>query len=152
MADPRTKRDLESRKTDTRNSDNWLPQGMLGTPDPQDGWTFRWIRTESRGKADNANVSKRFREGWTAVKAEDHQEIQMIQEYGTRFEGNIEVGGLLLCKAPTELMQQRTDHFTRLAETQLESVDNSFMRENDPRMPLSKSSIERKTRTEFGKG
>lgn len=152
MAEQRTKRELESRETETRTPDKWIQQGSLATPAPQDGWVFRWVRTATLGKADNANVSKRFREGWTAVKAEDHQEIQMIQEYGTRFEGNIEVGGLLLCKAPSEFMQQRTDHFTRLAETQLESVDNSFMRENDPRMPLSKSSIERKTRTEFGKG
>ena len=38
----------------------------------------------------------------------------------------------------------------QMAAQQMESVDNSFMRENDPRMPLLKP--DRTTRTSFGKG
>ena len=69
---------------------------------------------------------------------------------GSQFEGNIEVGGLLLCKAPEGKMKAREKHFGEIAENQMMSVDNNFMRENDPRMPLLEP--ERRSRvSSFGK-
>ena len=67
----------------------------------------------------------------------------------SRFKDNIEVAGLLLCKIPEEFMEQRKQYFSAKNRDQIESVDNNFMRENDPRMPLFK---ERKSTTSFGKG
>ena len=74
----------------------------------------------------------------------------VMSDISSRFEGNIEVGGLLLCKAPKEEMDKRAAYYQQMASSQMESVDNSFMRENDPRMPLLKP--DRTTRTQFGKG
>ena len=62
--------------------------------------------------------------------------MRVISDHDSRFPDNIEVGGLILCSAPTELMQQRRDYQARKAEGQIEAVDRNFMRENDPRMPL----------------
>jgi len=56
----------------------------------------------------------------------------------------------LLCKAPQEEMDKRQEYYQKMAAQQMESVDNSFMRENDPRMPLLKP--DRTTRSSFGKG
>jgi hypothetical protein len=95
-------------------------------------------------------VSQKFREGWIPVKAEDHPELEVMSDVGSRFDGNIEVGGLLLCKAPEAEMKRRQEYFEQMAENQMESVDNSFMRENDPRMPVLKP--ERSSRTTFGRG
>jgi hypothetical protein len=67
----------------------------------------------------------------------------------SRFKDNIEVAGLLLCKVPDELMEQRRAHFDKLTQAQTESVDNNFMRENDARMPLFS---EKRTKTSFGSG
>jgi hypothetical protein len=67
----------------------------------------------------------------------------------SRFKGNVEIGGLLLCKAPKELMEQRKDYFARKNQSQMESVDNNFMRESDSRMPLFK---EKRSTTSFGNG
>jgi len=67
----------------------------------------------------------------------------------SRFKGNIEIGGLLLCKAPEELMKQRDNFYTRQAESQMDAVDNNFMRQNDARMPLF---TEKRTTTSFGRG
>ena len=100
MAEERTKREAESRTAEERPSDSWLPASILPNPDPVDGWVFRWIRTSTLGKADNTNVSQKFREGWVPVKAEDHPELEVMSDIDSRFEGNIEIGGLLLCKAP----------------------------------------------------
>ena len=46
-------------------------------------------------------------------------------------------------------MEQRTAHFQKAADNQMQSVDNNYLRENDPRMPLLKP--ERSTRTTFGR-
>ena len=66
-----------------------------------------------------------------------------------QFKGSIEIGGLVLCRAPEEFMKQRAVHYEKLANQQMESVDNTYMRENDPRMPMFK---ERSTKVTFGKG
>ena len=66
-----------------------------------------------------------------------------------RFKDNIVIGGLMLCKAPIELVEERTEHFKEQTSNQIKSVDNNLMRENDPRMPLFN---ERKSKVTFGKG
>jgi len=73
-----------------------------------------------------------------------------MSDVDSRFKGNVEVGGLLLCKAPAEKMESRKKYFQELADRQIEGVDRSFLRENDPRMPLLNP--ERSTRTTFGRG
>jgi len=90
-----------------------------------------------------------FREGWEPVKAEDHPELMLESDMGSNFKGNVEVGGLLLCKAPAGKMRARSKHFQQVADNQMESVDNNYLRENDPRMPLLDP--ERSTRTTFGR-
>ena len=90
-----------------------------------------------------------FREGWEPVKAEEHPELKLQSDLDSQFKGNIEVGGLLLCKCSEEKMKQRTKHFQQIADNQMESVDNNFLRENDPRMPLLNP--ERSSRTTFGR-
>jgi|TARA_R100001129_G_C5116566_1_gene188755 hypothetical protein len=90
-----------------------------------------------------------FREGWEPVRAEDHPELMLESDIGSQFKGNIEVGGLLLCKAPEELMAARTKHFQDIASNQMSSVDNNYLRESDPRMPMLNP--ERSTRTTFGR-
>jgi hypothetical protein len=73
----------------------------------------------------------------------------MQADPNSRFKGNIEIGGLLLCKAPKELMDQRDAYYANQAKAQIQSVDNNFMRLNDERMPLF---TEKKTTVSFGKG
>jgi hypothetical protein len=51
-------------------------------------------------------------------------------------DGNVEIGGLLLCKKPREMADARREYYDQKARNQMESVDNSFMRNNDARMPL----------------
>jgi hypothetical protein len=101
------------------------------------------------GASDPKNISTSFREGYEPVKADDYPEMMMHATQEGRFKGNIEMGGLLLCAIPTEFLKQREAHFANVNKSQMESVDNNFMRENDPRM--SKFS-ERSTKVSFGTG
>ena len=50
--------------------------------------------------------------------------------------GNVEIGGLMLCKMPSEMYRARQEYFNNMAQGQMDSVDNHFLRNNDPRMPL----------------
>lgn len=148
MAENRLAREADKRES-TQRVQQWTPPQTLPEPEPQEGWVFRWIRTSIMGQADPSNTSAKFREGWEPVKAEDQPNLMMQADPNSRFKGNIEIGGLLLCKAPVELMKQRDDYYIKQAQAQLSSVDNNFMRLNDERMPLFN---ERKSTTSFGKG
>ena len=117
-------------------------------PTPIKGWAFRWIRTSSLGQADNTNVSQKMREGWIPVKAEDHPELKVMSDVDSKFKGNVEVGGLLLCKIPEEEITKRANYYSNLAQNQMDAVDNSFLREENPVMPLIK---DRSSRTTFSK-
>ena len=141
--------DRNDRKDDTRESQErkvtWKRPSALPDPDPIEGVEFRWIRTASLGQADMTNVSAKMREGWEPVKAEDHPELKIISDVDSKFKGNVEVGGLLLCKNSTENMDARRDYQQNQASSQMQAVDNSYMKESDPRMPVLKP--EKSTRT-----
>ena len=148
MAENRLTREVENRESAQRKM-AWTPPQTLPEPEAQDGWVFRWIRTSIMGQADPSNTSAKFREGWEPVKASEQPNLMMQADPNGRFKDNIEIGGLLLCKAPAELMKQRDDYYAMQAKAQIQSVDNNFMRLNDERMPLFN---ERKTTVSFGKG
>jgi hypothetical protein len=97
----RTSRTSETREESKRKV-SWQRPTMLPTPEPREGIEFRWIRTSTLGNTDNTNVSSRFREGWTPVRKEDHPNLHVVSDIDSRFQDNIEVGGLLLCQNSTE--------------------------------------------------
>lgn len=148
MAENRTNRELNTREQTARKR-SWVRPELLPTPNAEPGYEFRWVRISSMGTADPMNVSSRLREGWEPVKAADHPEVHLMQSEDARFKDNIVVGGLMLCKTPSEMVEQRNAYFQGQADAQMKSVDNNFMRENDPRMPLFN---ERKTKVTFGNG
>lgn len=144
----RAPRELETREKMERPK-QWMPPQLLPDPTPEPGYAYRWIRIASLGKDDATNISGKLREGWEPVKASDHPEIRLFGSNNARFPDSVEVGGLLLCKTPVEFTDQRNAYYRNQAEAQMNSVDNTYMRENDPRMPMFK---ERKSTVTFGKG
>jgi hypothetical protein len=59
----------------------------------------------------------------------------------------IGVGGLLLTRVPEEIAQQRTDHYVKQGQENVEAVDNDLMKEQHPSMPIN---IDRQTSVSFG--
>ena len=144
----RAARDLESRDTTYRPS-YWKAPEVLPMPDERPGWKHRYVRLSTNGVADPSNISSKLREGYEPCKAEDYPELMMHAAIEGRFKGGIEIGGLLLCRIPAEFMEQRAKHFSQLNQSQMESVDNNFLRESNPKMPLFS---EKKTNVTFGSG
>lgn len=148
MAENRLKRDIDTRETEVRKT-AWRRPEVLPTPTPEPGYEFHWVRVSTQGQVDATNVSSKLREGWVPVKASDHPEITLVAIENERFAENIVIGGLMLCKAPVEMVDERNDFYNQQSAMQMRSVDNNFMRENDPRMPLFN---DRRSKVTFGKG
>jgi hypothetical protein len=144
----RLTRELDTREKMERPK-QWMPPQLLPDPTPEEGYAFRWIRIATQGKDDAKNVSGKLREGWEPVKASDHPEIRLFGQTDGQFPDSVQVGGLMLCKTPVEFTVQRDAHYQKQTDAQMQSVDNTYMRENDPRMPMFK---ERRSEVTFGKG
>jgi hypothetical protein len=148
MAENRLTRELEAR-TQQERPKQWAPAETLPEPDKQPGFAYRWIRVSTLDKADPRNLSSKLREGWEPVKISEQPKFQLLIDPNSRFKDNIEIGGLVLCKTPDEFVNQRNAYYANQTQAQTTAIDNSFMRENDARMPLF---AERKSSTSFGKG
>ena len=144
----RIPRDNETREA-TERTKSWRPPSLLPVPAPRRGISYRWVRTSSFGQTDNKNVSARLREGWVPVKAQDHPELMLSSDRDSKFPDGIEVGGLLLCQTSNEIVEARARYYGNRAQDQIDSVDNSYLRDNDPLMPKLKP--ERRTRVSRGK-
>jgi hypothetical protein len=143
----RTNRDLVSRDKTARYV--YKPSSTLPDPTPEPGFTYRWIATHILGQSDPTNVSRKMRDGYEPVKAADHPELMIP---GNEKTGNVEIGGLMLCKIPTEKAQAMAEYYAGQNQNQMDSVDNNFMRQNDPRMPLFSDRKSSVTRGGFGNG
>jgi len=143
MADSRNPREMSTRAATARTV--WAPPSTLPEVTPQEGYGYRWIATHVYGRELNTNVSLRMREGWVPVKAADHPEL--MASVGAN--GNVEFGGLILCKMPKETIRARDEYYAQRQNAQATSVDNTFLRENDPRMPLFN---EKRSQVVFGRG
>ena len=106
----RNSRSAETRETQTRRKP-WQPPSMLDAPKAPAGYKFRWIRESVRGQDDKSNMSKRVREGYEPVRAEDYPDFEAPTiENGSR-SGVIGVGGLILAKVPLETAEERNAYF-----------------------------------------
>jgi len=147
MATDRTPRDLASRENEKRFE--YVPASMLPDPRPDPMYTHQWVATHVMGVLDPVNASKRFRDGWEPVKAVDHPELFL----SGNAQGNVEVGGLMLCRMPKERAEARKRYYAEQNANQMASVDSNFLRASDARMPLFSEKASEVTRGgAFGKG
>ena len=131
----------------------WTPPSSLDAPPAPKGFVHRWIRTELMGQEDTGNVSKKLREGWEFVRAEeiknqlgDHSYPVIAQ--GT-YAGLIGVAGLVLGRIPEEIAKSRAEYFRKITQDRVDAVDNDVLKEQRPEMPMN---ISRQSRVTFGGG
>ena len=127
MAENRLARELETR-TQTERPKSWQPASTLPEPDKQPGYAYRWVRVSTLSQADPKNISAKLREGWEPVRIEEQPKFKMLIDPNSRFKDNIEVAGLLLCKIPTDFVDQRNDYFAKQTKANIDAVDSNFMR------------------------
>jgi len=142
-----------SRTTETREKKSrpqpWRPPSALDAPEPPPGFKHRWLRVESLGFDDKKNISSRLREGFELVRAEEYPDFEAPTIDNGKHAGVIGVGGLVLARIPTEIVEQRNKYFAEKTDSQMEAVDNNLFREQHPSMPIHSN---RDTRVTFGGG
>lgn len=143
--DPRAAETSEALFT---RQDEWAPPDMLPMPKEHPDWVYRYVRTATMGQDDPTNFSRSRREGWEPVKASEHPEIAMMADDGAK--DSIEIGGLILCRAPRKRMEQRKAYYENKTLEQEQAVDNDLMKQNDARMPMD--AVSRQTKVTFGRG
>jgi hypothetical protein len=148
MAENRIPREAQSREQAERPK-TWKPAELLPEVAREPGYAYHWVRVTLNGAPDQRNFSAKLREGWEPVTTSEQPQMRMFLDPTSRFKDNIEVGGLLLCKSPQELVDQRNAHYADQNRQQVEGVDGNYMRQSDRRMPLFS---ERKSSTSFGNG
>jgi len=146
----KTSRNSELRSKDKRKTQWVLPSNLDAPPAPE-GYKHRWLRAEAGGFVDSANMSKKLREGYELVRAEELKELIGDNEFPVISEGKhsgvIGVGGLVLARIPIEIVRQRSEYFNRKSKDQIRAVDNDLMKEQRPEMPIN---ISRQSRVTFG--
>ena len=143
--------DKTSRAATTRQKSerptSWRPPSLLDAPPAPAGFIHRWIRSEMLGQDDKPNFTKRLREGYEPVRADEYPDFDCATIDEGRYKGVIGVGGLILARLPVEVAESRKRYFTQKTSQQMSAVDNDLMREQHPSMPISK---ERSSRVSFG--
>ena len=146
--------DRHSRSAETRDSQTrrtpWKPPSMLDAPEAPPGYQFRWIRESTRGENDKSNMSKRIREGYEPVRAEDYPDFEAPTIESGSNKGVIGVGGLILAKVPVETAAERNAYFKDQADSAMQGVDQNYMRESDSKMPIKGGDINRQSKVQFG--
>ena len=117
----RAPRDSQSREEEER-FEPWAPASTLPQPKDMDGYRFKWVRRMSLGETDVMNMSKRRREGWEPVTAEDQPDLAAFSDTP----GVVEIGGLVLCKMPEERARSRDRYYSDRAREQSDGLSRQF--------------------------
>ena len=121
----------------------YQPPNYLEAPKPKvDGIKYRWVRVSAGGEDDSQNISKKRREGYEFVRADEHPDA-----------GVIGAGDLVLAKIPVEMSDAKKEYFEQKTKRQSQAVDADILKEQHPSMPVhqkrSSSVTKGKRKTEF---
>ena len=144
----KTSRTAETREKKSRPQP-WRPPSALDAPEPPPGFKHRWLRVESLGFDDKKNISSRLREGFELVRSDEYPDFEAPTIENGKHAGVIGVGGLVLARIPTEIVNQRNKYFAEKTDSQMKAVANNLFREQHPSMPIHSN---RDTKVTFGGG
>ena len=125
----------------------WTPPSSLDAPPAPDGYHHRWIRAETMGFDDTKNMSGKLRSGYELVRADQYPDVDYPTIQDGKYKGVIGVGGLLLARISTELVEACKEYFDNLTKQKDEAIDNDLLKEQHPGMPIAH---DRQTRVTFG--
>lgn len=131
----------------TKNKVAWAPPSRLDTPEPPDGYRFRWLRRTRPGEPDDdvQNILNREKQGYQIVTAE------MLRNYGGnpeifqtidagKHQGAIINGDLVLTIVDEDIAESRTEYYQEKSRLQLEAVREQLKANQNPLMPISDNS------------
>ena len=134
-----TNKNIKSHSTRAETSRKivYTPPNDLDAPKPNvDGIKYRWIRVATGGEDDSQNVSRKKREGYEFVRADEHPEFDAPKHDTGKYAGVIGTGDLVLAKIPIEMSDAKKEYFQQKTSRQTQSVDQDILKEQHPSMPV----------------
>lgn len=133
----RKPREYDDRKSDIRVATYKEPNILPDVP-MIPGWRHRWVAKSTMGVLNPTNWGARMREGWRPVLASDptYSAIAELSVYESETSDAIEIGDLVLCRIPEEIIIAREEYYKRKNQNQIDAVDRTLFTLNDKRMPL----------------
>lgn len=129
--------------------DEWV-EGRTD-PKPRKGMVQRWVRVDLHSQADNANVMKRFREGWRPRPADTVPDFEALG-YAKQNRNNLDViidRDRILCEMPIERAKKRAEVIELVTNRRTDAI-NQDIHKVIPKDQLALNT--RKSRVEVGKG
>lgn len=145
----RMSREAETREAVSRKKEWVPPQKRYNLRNDDPNFRLRWLRMEINGQDDTHNMETKFEEGYELVSPDD----PLVAEKIARGElhasnGRVYRKGLVLARIPTELAEQRNQHYAKEALLHQQGVSQALHNEADPRMPIRVDSEQRRTSRE----
>lgn len=142
-------RESLSRETKERKK-VWKPRNRQQHLIAPEGYKYRYVRRQVKGLGeDTENILGRMEEGYIPVTPDEIkgqvENVRVLEE--GKIAGTVVAGDSILMKIPQELADQRTEYYRQKVKQMEKAIDNDLMKENNPKMPISKS---RNTRVEVG--
>lgn len=118
------KRSNEDRPSEERDMPMPLDRGVLWTPPPPKGMTYRWVRLTVLNEPDHGNWGHKTQTGWRPVPRSRHpKEYPFIPMPGFNSDSeNIINGGLILCEMPEEVLTNAKRRQEKLTAEQMNSI------------------------------
>lgn len=117
----------------------WVRPTNLDAPPAPAGYHHRWVSIETRGQSNATNGSKRFREGYVPVRADEYPDFHAPTIEDGKHAGIIGVGGLILCRIPQEIVDDRNDQIQESVSAAQRQIDDDLDDDvSDPTVPLTR--------------
>lgn len=128
----------QSRESGTR-SKQWQRPSQLETPEPKGDYVYRWVRTETKGESDDANIQYRMQEHGEIVHPDEIPSM-MFSKNTAEGKGvaSIRRKDLVLMKFPKEVFEQRKEYYAKLADAQVQGVADQFLQKGTKEMPTTR--------------
>lgn len=140
----RTPRSQELREKSARKR-TWTEPSILPDLPERDGWVHKWVRCEARNVPDKTTYGKRLREGWEPIDLAEYPELQDVEGHRR---GKLEIGGLIACRMPTEMVEQRKAYLQKRTKDEETSAEEHYLRDSNEVM---RKVAERKRSVVFGR-
>lgn len=134
---------MDNPRMDDEREMSWRPpQAYPDLPTDDPDWVYRWCRKSLLGTLDKRNMSTAYLDGWRPVPQAELPEVAAAVVFDIDGEDSehLEFGGLIACRMPRRMAEQRRDHYIRVADSQMRAVDAKLRAEKSIEFSINRKS------------
>ena len=133
-------RTQESREAQVEENYTWETPALLDTKNipARPGYVQRWVRTELKGKDDQANVFKKVNQGWNPRALSSVEKGKFIPHIDFNGTDVIGIHGMILMERPEAQHKSQAEYNRRTTSNQMRAVEENMFKvqDRDGKMPM----------------